>query len=246
MVDGVLILGATSPIARAAAQTFAKSGYQLFLAGRDESELRKLASDLNIRFSVDVKYGYFDAEKTESHAQFFQNSVQEIEQLKGVLLAVGYHGEQDKGIKDFREMEKIIHSNFIGACTILNECAQYFADKGSGFIIGVSSVAGDRGRQSNYLYGSAKGAFSLYLQGLRNRLYHKGVRVITIKPGFVDTSMTFGKKGVFLVASPDYVGKKIVEALHRSSDIVYLPWFWRYIMLIIKCIPEKIFKRLKL
>jgi len=115
-----------------------------------------------------------------------------------------------------------------------------------GFIIGISSVAGDRGRQSNYVYGAAKGALSLYLQGLRNRLHPSGVRVITIKPGFVDTAMTYGLPGMFLVASPQAVGESIASSPGKSADVVYLPWFWRYIMLIIKHIPEPIFKRLKL
>ncbi len=142
--------------------------------------------------------------------------------------------------------KRIIDSNFTGAASILSHCANHFESMKSGFIIGISSVAGDRGRQSNYVYGAAKGALSLYLQGLRNRLYPGGVRVITIKPGFVDTAMTYGLPGLFLVASPQYMGNRIVAALGKSADVVYLPWFWRYIMLIIKLIPEPIFKRMKL
>ena len=140
----------------------------------------------------------------------------------------------------------MIVSNFTGAVSILNHCANYFETLQNGFIIGISSVAGDRGRQSNYLYGAAKGALSLYLQGLRNRLFVSGVRVITIKPGFVDTAMTFGLPGLFLVATPQFVGARIVSALGKSADIVYLPGFWRYLMLIIKHIPEAVFKRMKL
>jgi decaprenylphospho-beta-D-erythro-pentofuranosid-2-ulose 2-reductase len=140
----------------------------------------------------------------------------------------------------------VIASNFTGAVSILSYCANYFEPLQRGFIIGISSVAGDRGRQSNYVYGAAKGALSLYLQGLRNRLFAKGVRVITIKPGFVDTAMTFGLPGLFLVATPQSIGERIVAALGKSADIVYLPGFWRYIMLIIKHIPEPIFKRMKL
>ena len=117
---------------------------------------------------------------------------------------------------------------------------------GNGFIIALSSVAGDRGRQSNYIYGSAKGGLSVFLQGLRNRLFHSGVRVITIKLGFVDTAMTFGLPNLFLVASPQEVGKKIVKAVNRGRNVVYIPWFWRLIMGIICSIPECVFKRLKL
>jgi short-subunit dehydrogenase len=148
--------------------------------------------------------------------------------------------------RDFKSGEKIIVANFTGAASILGYCANFLEQKKHGFIIGISSVAGDRGRQSNYVYGAAKGALSLYLQGLRNRLFASGVRVITIKPGFVDTAMTYGLPGLFLVASPHDIGKRIVAALDKSADVVYLPWFWRYIMLIIKHVPEPIFKRMKL
>ncbi len=142
--------------------------------------------------------------------------------------------------------EKIITSNFTGAVSILGICANYFEPLKRGFIIGISSVAGDRGRQSNYVYGAAKGALSIYLQGLRNRLFPSGVRVVTIKPGFVDTAMTFGLPGLFLVASPQHIGKQIVRTLSKSTDVVYLPGFWRFIMLIIKHVPEVIFKRMKM
>jgi len=107
-------------------------------------------------------------------------------------------------------------------------------------------VAGDRGRQSNYVYGAAKGALTLYLQGLRNRLQTAGVRVVCVKPGFVDTAMTFGMPGLFLVASPEHVGERIARAVEGKTDVLYVPWFWRYIMLIIRAIPEAVFKRMKL
>jgi decaprenylphospho-beta-D-erythro-pentofuranosid-2-ulose 2-reductase len=162
-----------------------------------------------------------------------------------VVLAFGYLGDQ-LAARDFKVGEKIIAANFTGAASILSHCANYFELKKSGFIIGIASVAGDRGRQSNYVYGAAKGALALYLQGLRNRLYVSGVQVITIKPGFVDTAMTYGLPGLFLVASPQYIGERIVNSLEKPADVVYLPWFWRYIMLIIKCIPEPVFKRMKL
>jgi short-subunit dehydrogenase len=161
------------------------------------------------------------------------------------VLAFGYLGDQ-QAARDFSAGAKVIASNFTGAVSILGYCANYLEQLHRGFIIGISSVAGDRGRQSNYVYGAAKGALSLYLQGLRNRLHPGGVRVITIKPGFVDTAMTYGLPGLFLVASPQNIGERIVAALGKSADVVYLPWFWRYIMLIIKHVPEAIFKRMKM
>lgn len=246
MTKPVLILGATSAIARYTALAFAKQGRPIYLAGRDEEELERIASDIRIRSQVEVKHGYFDAESYDKHQQFFERVLKEMPGLEGVLLAFGELGDQKKATLDFSQAESIINKNYVGACSILTHCANHLAREGKGFIIAISSVAGDRGRQSNYVYGSAKAGLSAFLEGLRNRLFHSGVRVITIKPGFVDTAMTFGKPGMFLVATPDYIGQKIASTLNKRSDIVYLPWFWRYIMSIIKNIPESIFKRLKL
>ncbi|HTN94497.1 MAG TPA: SDR family oxidoreductase [Gallionella sp.] len=243
--EAVLILGATSAIARATAAAFAARGDVLYLASRDEDELRRIAADLRLRYGVEVHYGVFDAEATDTHELFFKAVIAAMPKLTGVVLAFGYLGDQ-KAATDFNYGKKIIDSNYTGAASILSHCANYFEPLLRGFIIGISSVAGDRGRQSNYVYGAAKGALSLYLQGLRNRLYPSGVRVITVKPGFVDTAMTYGLPGLFLVASPQYIGECIVRSLDKSADVIYLPWFWRYIMLIIKHIPEPIFKRMKL
>jgi short-subunit dehydrogenase len=166
--------------------------------------------------------------------------------LNGVLLAFGYLVERRVAEADSRERMAMLARNLIGAVSLLEPLAACLERQRSGFVIGISSVAGDRGRQSNYIYGAAKGGFTIYLQGLRNRLFHARVRVVTIKAGFVDTAMTYGMPGLFLVASPEYVGSRIVRALERGSDVAYIPWFWRYIMLVLKLIPESLFKRLKL
>lgn len=245
MSETVLILGATSAIARATATAFAKRGDALYLASRDLDELQRLAADLHVRHGVEVRYGLFDAEATDSHEVFLLSVIEAMPSISGVVLAFGYLGDP-LAARDFKVGVKVIAANFTGAASILSLCANYLESKQHGFIIGIGSVAGDRGRQSNYVYGAAKGALSLYLQGLRNRLFASGVRVITVKPGFVDTAMTFGLPGLFLVASPQVIGERIVATLSKSADVVYLPWFWRYIMLIIKHIPEPIFKRLKL
>ncbi len=245
MTRNVLILGATSAIARGVAMAFASLGDNLYLASRDLDELQRIASDLRVRYDISVHTGLFDANKPETHTAFFQQVVGTMGNLDGIALAFGLMGDQISA-REFDVAEKIIMSNYTGAVSILGLSANYLEARKAGFIIGITSVAGDRGRQSNYVYGSAKGALSLYLQGLRNRLYPVNVRVLTIKPGFVDTAMTFGLPGMFLVASPATIGKKIVESLNKSADVIYLPFFWRYIMLIIKHIPEFIFKRLKL
>jgi decaprenylphospho-beta-D-erythro-pentofuranosid-2-ulose 2-reductase len=144
------------------------------------------------------------------------------------------------------EARRVIDTNYTSAVSVLNLAADYLEQRRGGFICGLSSVAGDRGRQSNYLYGSSKAALSTYLQGLRNRLTRARVRVVTVKPGFVDTKMTFGLSGMFLVATPERVAKDISQAIRRGRSVVYTPWFWRPIMLVIRTIPEFIFKRMKL
>jgi short-subunit dehydrogenase len=242
----VLILGASSSIARAAAYAFAAKGHTLYLAGRDMLDLERLAADIKVRYQVDACFGYFDAADFDTHASFLQKVVEEMQGLKGVLAAFGEFKDQQKAITDFSYAKKIIDINFTGMCSILTACGNYLGRQGDGFIIAISSVAGDRGRQSNYIYGAAKAGLNAFLEGLRNRLYHAGVRVITIKPGFVDTAMTYGLPNLFLVASPQEVGEKIVRTLNRSRDVIYIPWFWRDIMRIIRAIPEPLFKRLKL
>src|SRR5450631_770095 len=220
MSEAVLILGATSAIARATAAAFAARGNALYLASRDEEELRRIAADLRLRYGVEVRYGLFDAEAVETHEMFLLSVIATMPNLSGVVLAFGYLGDQ-QAARDFEVGAKVIASNFTGAASILSLCANYFEPLKRGFIIGISSVAGDRGRQSNYVYGAAKGALSLFLQGLRNRLFRAGIRVITVKPGFVDTAMTFGVPGLFLVASPADVGERIVKSLKGRADVVY-------------------------
>ena len=242
----VLILGAASSIARGAASAFASRGHALYLAGRDTEELERVAADLRLRHNAEVLSGYFDAEDYESHGPFVERVRRDAGALHGVLLAFGYLAERADA-RGPREGAATIARNLTGAVSVLEHCAAVLESQHSGgFIIGVSSVAGDRGRQSNYLYGAAKGGLSVYLQGLRNRLYPAGVRVLTVKPGFVDTPMTFGMPGLFLVARPAAVGAAIVRALERGRDVVYVPWFWRYVMLAVRLIPEPLFKRLKL
>jgi short-subunit dehydrogenase len=246
-VPSVLILGATSAIARAVAAQFASHRYDLILAGRDQAELGALGADLNIRYGVETKTHLFDALDVEGHeASLRRCLVEASEALEGVVLLLGYLGDEAAARSDSQEARRILDTNFTGCVLALNTIANHFEPRHKGFICAVSSVAGDRGRQSNYLYGSAKGALSIYLQGLRNRLHPARVRVLTVKPGFVDTRMTFGRPDLFLLASPERVARGIYQAVIRGKNVVYLPWFWRYIMLLICAIPEGIFKRLRL
>jgi short-subunit dehydrogenase len=188
----------------------------------------------------------FDVCAFDNHEDFIQTVVKQLNGLDGVVLAVGNMGSPEKLPKDPGEVRRVVDANFTGACSVLTYCANYLERQESGFIVGISSVAGDRGRQSNYVYGSAKSGLTAFLQGLRNRLYPSGVHVMTVKPGFVDTAMTFGLPGLFLVANPQDVGEKLAASAEKGKDEVYIPGFWRYIMAIIKSIPERLFKTLKL
>lgn len=244
---GVLVLGASSSIARAVAGEYARRGHALYLAGRDAAEMERTAADLRLRHGVPVHAGEFDALDTASHAAFFRDVVDALNgHVSGVVLAFGLLGEHARAVADYDHAADIIAVNYTGAVSVLTHATAHMAAAGGGFVLGLSSVAGDRGRQSNYIYGSAKGAFSLYLQGLRNRFAPEGIHVVTAKLGFVDTRMTFGLPGMFLVASPAQVGAALVRAVERRRDVVYVPAFWRLIMLIIRAIPERVFKRLKL
>lgn len=243
----VLILGATSAIARAVAGEFARRGYDLLLAGRDPEELDSLAADLAVRHGVKAEGLTFDALALDTHGPFVEACRKTSEDsLDGAVLSLGYLGDQSVAQKDLSETKRILDTNLLGPVSILSLLANHFEEKRRGFLCALSSVAGDRGRQSNYVYGAAKAGLSIFLQGLRNRLFRSGVRVITIKPGFVDTAMTFGRPGMFLVASPESVAARIVKAILKGEDLVYTPAFWRPVMLLIRLIPERIFKRMRL
>jgi short-subunit dehydrogenase len=245
-VPSVLILGATSAIASALAREFAAHKFDLVLGGRDREELSALTSDLSLRYGIRAGVLSFDALDAQTHASTLRSFLSGAgNALEGVVVCMGYMGDQAKGQCDWEEARRILETNFTGCVSVLNILANHFEPRRAGFICAISSVAGDRGRQSNYLYGAAKAGLSTFLQGLRNRLFHANVKVITVKPGFVDTHMTYGRPGLFLVASPESVAKGIFQAIAKGKDVVYLPWFWRLIMLIVQSIPEAIFKRLR-
>ena len=240
----VLILGASSDMAKATALRYAKAGYPLILAARDTVMLERDASDIQLRYGVAVQTVPFDVTDTASHPDFFETHKENVE---GVISFIGFMGEQETSQKDFKQAEQVVMSNYTGLISVFELFAADFEAKESGFLVGVSSVAGDRGRKSNYIYGSAKAGFSAYLSGLRNRLYESGVRVLTVKPGFVNTKMTEGMDlPAKLTAEPSEVAEDIFSGQQKGKDVIYTKWFWRFIMLIITAIPESIFKRLSL
>jgi decaprenylphospho-beta-D-erythro-pentofuranosid-2-ulose 2-reductase len=239
-----LILGANSDIAQCLAYEFARNGYGLLLAARDAARLAPLASDLGIRYKSDVHTLEFDAVDYASHYAFYTRLPK---QPDVVIWVAGYLGDSDKARADFHEALNVIEVNYTGAVSLLDHAANDLEKRQTGGIIGISSVAADRGRQSNYHYGSAKAAFSTYLSGLRNRLYASGVHVLTVHPGYVRTRMTAGMKlPAPLTAMPEAVARDVYRAYHKKRNLLYTKWIWRWVMLVIKSIPEPIFKRLKL
>jgi short-subunit dehydrogenase len=240
----VLIIGARSDIAKATAREYAKNGYDLYLAARNVDNLEKFANDIRVRTHKTVKKVELDICDFNSHQSFYSSLE---EKPLGVICAVGYLGEQETAQKDFNEAQQIINTNFTGITSLLNIIANDFEDRRSGFIIGISSVAGDRGRKTNYLYGSAKAGLTAYLSGLRNRLYNAQVHVLTVKPGFVATQMTADMDlPEKLTAQPDEVAEEIYKAQQKNKNILYTKWVWKWIMLIINNIPEWKFKRMSI
>lgn len=231
-------------MAKACAIEYATQGYDLYLMVRNKHESDDFAQDLRVRTSRQIEVVELDVLSTETHQNIFEKLP--VKPL-GVISFVGYLGEQKAAEDNRNETLKIINTNFTGLVTFLNIVANEFEQRKSGFIVGVSSVAGDRGRASNYIYGAAKAALSAYLSGLRNRLAFSGVHVMTVKPGFVATKMTANMDlPEKLTAQPVEVAKDIFKAQQKNKNILYTKWYWRWIMLVIKSIPERFFKNMKL
>lgn len=242
----VLLLGAASAIAQETARLLAAEGDRLFLVDRNETGLDIVARDLKLRGADRVESMTADLNDFDTHDAILERAGAALSGLDVAIIAYGLLGDQSAAEVDFAEADLIIRTNFVSAASLLTRVANNFQASGRGTIVAISSVAGDRGRQSNYVYGSAKGALSLFLQGLRNRLYQHGVRVVTVKPGFVDTPMTAHLELGFLCVKPERVACGIHRAIERGADVTYLPWYWWPIITVIRLIPEPIFKRLKL
>lgn len=241
-MKNILILGATSDIAQAVAKRYAAAGWSLTLAALEPELLEPIASDLQVRTEADVYSVAFDALDFESHQAFYDG----LAVKPHVAICVfGYMGDQTVARTDWGEASRTIGVNFTGAVSILNVVAADFEQRGKGIIIGVSSVAGDRGRQSNYMYGCAKAGFTAYLAGLRNRFGKTDVHVMTVKPGFVRTKMTEGLElPAPLLAEPAQVADAIFTGAQKRRNTIYVLWMWRWIMLVIKHVPEFIFKKM--
>lgn len=243
----ILIIGATSAIANSCARIWAVEKAEFFLVARDQSKLQQVAADLVARGAASVKTHALDLNKFESHQEMIAASFNALGKIDVALIAHGTLPDQKKCEENVEAALQEFSSNGLSVIAILTLLANKMAKQNCGTIAVISSVAGDRGRGSNYLYGSAKAAVTAFCEGLRARMFKVGVHVLTIKPGFVNTPMTKDLAlPQLLVASPEKVAQDICKAIEKKSDSIYTPFFWWGIMTIIKAIPTKIFKKLKL
>lgn len=246
MLRKILIVGATSAIAQETAKLFAQQHHALFLVGRDTDKLEIIAADLKVRGAFHIGYAPLDVNQLDQQAALIEQAYHSLKGLDTILIAHGTLNDQTACEQDYAKTEQCLRTNFLSVVSLLTLLANHLERQGYGCLAVITSVAGDRGRQSNYVYGAAKGGLTIFLQGLRNRLQKVNVCVLTIKPGLVDTPMTAHLKKGPLWAKPKVIAQGIFRAIEQRKNEVYLPWFWWTIMTIVKRIPEPIFKRLKL
>ena len=241
----ILIVGGTSAIGEQVARRLAARGAMLYLTGRDGGRLAPMADDLRVRGAARVAIEGLDLTDEPALAGLVSRAAQALGGLDAVLFAAGLLPDPARVNQDANLLRETLAVNAISAMVVLNAAAAYFTQQGHGRIVAIGSVAGDRGRAANDVYGAAKGALEIFISGLRQRLHGRGVQVLLVKPGFVDTPMTAGFTKGPLWASPERVAQDIVRAMERRRSVIYTPWFWRWIMLIIRHLPERLFVRLR-
>jgi decaprenylphospho-beta-D-erythro-pentofuranosid-2-ulose 2-reductase len=242
----ILVLGATSGIAEATCRIWAERGDSLFLVARNADKLAAVAADMRTRGASYVDTAVADLDDVGVHAELLAHAINSLAGLDVAFLALGVLGDQSKAERSFADAAAILHTNYVAPVSLLTWLGNYCAQRHSGTLAVLSSVAGERGRKSNYVYGSSKAGLTAFVDGLRNRIDREGVRVMTIKPGPVKTSMTAAMKGSGKFADVNTVARALVKAIDRGTDVVYVPGIWRVIMAVIRSIPERIFKKLNL
>jgi short-subunit dehydrogenase len=246
MPHRILVLGGTSAIAVAVARELLAPDSQFFLVARSADKLDAVRKDLITRGAAAVTTCVLDLDNTAAHEQMFSDVLRALGSIDLALVAHGVLGDQDEAQSKYPAAEAILHTNFISSVSLITWLANYFETAHQGILAVISSVAGDRGRKSNYVYGASKAALNVFLGGVRNRIDRAGVQVLTIRPGFVSTPMTAHLPQGPLFASPAQVAKGIVKAIAARKDVVYVPAFWRPIMFVIRSVPEFLFKKLNL
>tara|TARA_R100001377_G_scaffold42347_2_gene23889 strand:- start:301 stop:1038 length:738 start_codon:yes stop_codon:yes gene_type:complete len=245
-MKNVLIIGANSAIAKATARHYAQQKDSLYLLARDPHQLEIQRGDLAVRGASAVECAAFDATDFASHGRLITKALETMGHFDIVLIAHGSLPDQALCESDFEATLQAFNINALSVISLLNHIIEPMRERRDGCIVVVTSVAGDRGRQSNFVYGAAKAMVSTYLQGLRGRLFHDNVCVIDIKPGFVDTPMTAHLSKGVLWAQPEQIAQRIAKGVEKRRATVYAPGFWRLIMFVVCSVPEVIFKRLKL
>ncbi|HET9017789.1 MAG TPA: SDR family oxidoreductase [Thermomicrobiaceae bacterium] len=241
----VLVIGATSAIATATARRFAADGARFMLVARSAEHLAAVGDDLRVRGAAGVETYPLDLTDIDGQAGMLAAAARALGRIDVALVAYGTLGDQHASEVSVETTLREWNTNATSTIALLTLLGNQFERQGSGTLVVLSSVAGDRGRRSNYVYGAAKAALSTFLSGLRARLSASGVRVITVKPGMVDTPMTAHLRKGPLFATPERVARDIHHAVLHGSDVVYTPRYWRYVMLLIRAMPERIFKRMK-
>lgn len=242
----VLALGATSAIAEATLRLLAERGARFYLVGRNQDKLHAVAADLHTRGASGVATHAMDLNDTAAHGAMLIAAAQSLGTIDLALLAHGVLGDQQEAEASYAAAEAVLRTNFLSAVSLITWLANYFETMKQGTLAVISSVAGDRGRKSNYVYGASKGALTIFVDGVRNRIDRAGVQVLTIKPGFVATPMTAHVAQGPLFAKPAQVARGIVKAIEKRRDVVYLPPYWRGIMLAVRMVPRRIFKKLNM
>jgi len=242
----VLVLGASSSLAIATARKLAARGASFYLVARTLTKLEVVACDLQTRGAGPVAIQGMDLDDSASHPQMLAAAAESLGGIDLALIAHGVLGDQQRAQADYTFAEPVLVTNFLSTVSLSTWLANYFESRGQGVLAVISSVAGDRGRRSNYVYGASKGALNIFLDGLRNRIDRKGVQVLTIRPGFVSTPMTAHLPQGALFASPNAIADGILKAVQKRKDNVYLPPIWALIMLLVRSIPQAIFKKMNL
>jgi len=246
-MNNILVFGATSGIAIEVCKNFDLSQSNFILVGRDLEKLNTISQNLRALNANILDQISLDLSKIETHDALFSKIKSLMPKIDIILISYGILPKQNLCQKHFKQELENFNVNFLSVCSILNYYANYLEHFKKGTIVVITSVAGDRGRQSNYSYGAAKGALSIYLEGIRSRLHRSNIKVLDIKPGFIDTSMTRELKKNFLFTSSQKAGEIIFSKIRKGlNGTVYVPFYWRWIMFVIKVIPEFIFNRLKL
>ena len=246
-MKNILVIGATSAIAQAFIERMTIGSNKLFLVARDKDKLNAIKNDLRVIRNTDSNTFVLDVNDHNNYDSMFNTAKLYMDRIDILLIA---HGTLPDQLECEEKIETAVFEfgiNTLSTIVLCLKAAKIFEEQKSGLLAVITSVAGDRGRQSNYIYGSAKGAVNIFLQGLRNRLTKTGINVLTIKPGFVDTPMTAHIPKNPLFSSPETIANGIVKAINKNkSKEIYLPGYWRIIMFIIKAIPGKIFNKLSL